>query len=131
MVPESSLAHHLLHGHSSTASATNYVIHQIDLPASISVNNLHNLHVSCFQHRLSKLAVFFFAWPVCTRSFQCLTVTRHARHALVQLATPLALEALIKLIKLSGCMMLRYYTLHYYLADDTVEMLENLPRTEA
>lgn len=23
----------------------------------------------------------------------------------------------------------RYYTLHYYLADDTVEMLENLPRT--
>ena len=22
----------------------------------------------------------------------------------------------------------RYYTLHYYLADDTVEMLENLPR---
>ena len=23
----------------------------------------------------------------------------------------------------------RYYTLHYYLADDTIEMLENLPRT--
>ena len=29
----------------------------------------------------------------------------------------------------SNLQVVRYYTLHYYLADDTVEMLENLPRT--